>query len=247
MGVDLSKVNLMVGLPCAGGMLHLETMRTLQELYNKGFDFTVNGIGNESIVSRARNTLLSEFYHSKEHTHLLFLDADVGIESGGVVKLLNMGKDVCGALVRLKTIDRVVYNTRRILANDGDYFKVENLGTACMLLSRKAVEDLVEEAKKIRTDESGKQYPLVYNRHSFVADVGGKDHYDVFRNGVFYFENDPQQIYYGEDYFVSHTLTQLGYEIWVDGTIVTTHSGSVTLSTNRELAARELRNYAMQK
>lgn len=158
---------LMVGMPCYGCQMHIDATQTLIETMNNGVHFQWVSIGNESLISRARNNIMSLFYNSKEFTHLLFLDADIYMSGADVKKLLDSKKDVVGAAVRLKAKD-VIYNFNftpregqqepdtegEILYNEQAkdigrrYYKVDKLGTAAIMLSRKAVESVIENAKR---------------------------------------------------------------------------------------------------
>jgi len=35
-------------------------------------------IGNQSLVPKARNSLISHFHNNKQYTHLIFIDTDIG-------------------------------------------------------------------------------------------------------------------------------------------------------------------------
>ena len=43
-------------------------------------DWTLETMVNESLISRARNTLSAKFLHMDDATHLMFIDADIGWE-----------------------------------------------------------------------------------------------------------------------------------------------------------------------
>ena len=76
-GVD-APANVMVATPAYGGAVQLSYVRSLLGYAAAGLRFTLVGIANESLVTRARNALLSTFHARPEYTHLLFLDADLG-------------------------------------------------------------------------------------------------------------------------------------------------------------------------
>jgi hypothetical protein len=91
-----------VGLPCYGGMLHAGTSRSITvlalELREAGIDFTLDYLVNESLITRARNTIVENFRRNKEATHLLFVDSDILFRPEDVIKMLGLGHDlVCGA------------------------------------------------------------------------------------------------------------------------------------------------------
>ena len=46
---------LMIGMPCYGCQMHIDATQTLMETMNNGVHFQWVSIGNESLISRARN------------------------------------------------------------------------------------------------------------------------------------------------------------------------------------------------
>jgi hypothetical protein len=182
-----------------------------------GLQFSLITVGNESLITRARNSVISEFHARQTHSHLLFLDADVVLPLDGLQQMLASGVDVVGAAVALKGRNpdgSRKFNLGRATGEAGRLLRVSRTGTAALLLSRQAVDALVEKAIA-----DGR----VYQRSSNVRghEVRATVHYDVFRVGVVGDE------YLSEDYWVCHELRELGFEIHVDPTIVTRHLGMV--------------------
>ena len=77
----LRKNHVMVATPCYGGMVgepYLKAMTGLSILFKHyGLNFTLATLSNESLVTRARNTLMAMFLQNPSYTHLLFIDADM--------------------------------------------------------------------------------------------------------------------------------------------------------------------------
>ena len=69
----LAECNIMVGTPAYGGMVHIDYLRCLFDYTRAGIRFQLNTIGNESLITRARNAILATFHVRRELTHLLFL------------------------------------------------------------------------------------------------------------------------------------------------------------------------------
>ena len=66
-------------MPCYGGMLTEATFMSYIKWANTarqlGIDWTVETMTNESLITRARNTLTAKFLSNPDSTHLMFIDA----------------------------------------------------------------------------------------------------------------------------------------------------------------------------
>ena len=208
--------NLMIGTPAYGGMVHTDFVSTLLQFQSAGLPFALMTIGNESLITRARNTILSAFHVRPEFTHLLFLDGDVFLPVDGLKRMLAHSKDVIGAPVALKgrsPSGARIFNIGAAVGEDGPLLINDRIGTAALMLSRAAVNALVEDACR-----DGRVYRRpTTTRGDWDADV----HYDVFRTGVINGE------YLSEDYWVCRVLRGLGFPVHVDPIVITRHHGTI--------------------
>lgn len=206
--------NLLIGTPAYGGQVHIDYVHGLMDLYRLGIRFRLLTIGNESLITRARNTLISAFHRTRSSTHLLFLDGDVQLTGQGVQTLLSHDKPVIGAPVALKRAapnGEKVLNYQEILTRDGPLATVAHLGTAVLMLNRHAVDALIEDAI---ADNRIYEYTF----HGPSEETVVRD-YDVFQVGVVNGE------YLSEDFWVCDSLRRLGFEIFVDFSVPTVHHG----------------------
>lgn len=208
-------INVFIGTPAYNSMVHTDYLHSIISYYEAKIPFTLMTLGNESLITRGRNTCLSYFYSMMGFTHLLFLDADIYLHAEGLTQLLSHKKDVIGAPVALKGYDdsgNPVYNTGEILDKEEDLLKVDKVGTAVLILSREAVNELVHHAQK----NGDVYYPNKYTRGDANTNI---KMYDVFKTGVFNGE------YYSEDFYVCRTLRKLGFDIYVDPNVRVKHNG----------------------
>lgn len=89
------------GLPCYGGLISAHTMRALVDtthvLAQRKIGWQLDVMFNESLITRARNNLVARFLASN-HSHLMFIDADIAFHPTHVLALIDSGHDVvCGA------------------------------------------------------------------------------------------------------------------------------------------------------
>jgi len=208
--------NIMIGTPAYAGMVHVSYVSTLLEFTQARIRFSLSAIGNESLITRGRNTIAAGFLEHPEFTHLLFLDGDVSLSAEGALRMLAHGKDVIGAPVALKGRNADgsrTFNVGRMLGEEGTLLIAEHVGTAVLLLSRRAVEALAADAK-----DQGH----VYERGSSVPEhIESSVLHDIFRVGV------QDGHYLSEDYWICRSLRRLGFKVYVDPTVVTAHVGTV--------------------
>ena len=112
--INDKKLGIMVATPCYGGLLsegYLHGILSLtQEAAKHQFKVHLNTMGNESLITRARNTLVSQFldYCEKDNnsfTHLMFIDADIGFQGKAISRLLEQDVDIACGIYPRKSID----------------------------------------------------------------------------------------------------------------------------------------------
>lgn len=210
-------LNLFIGTPCYNSMVHSDYLHSIISYNERKLPVTIMTLGNESLITRGRNTVISYFYYDKRFTHLLFLDADIYLHANELIKLIAHEKDVIGAPVRLKGFNKFdnspVYNTGKLIENKGNgLVTMDRIGTAVFMLSRKAVDALVAKAV-----DDGDVYGG--NPHTRGDSDEAIPQYDIFKTGVFDGE------YLSEDYYVCRVLSELGLPTYVDTTVQTKHNG----------------------
>lgn len=213
---EMAQPYILLGTPAYGSMVHTDYLHSIIDFIKAGLQIATFTIGNESLITRGRNTIISYFHEHPEFTHLFYVDADIGITAESLVKLISHQKDVIGAPVPLKgrhpKTGEKVYNIGDILTvsrTNPDLVTTNRLGTAAFMLNRTAVSALIEGAD---------QYGSSDITRGVVLD---QVMYDVFQVGVV------DGIYLSEDYHVCHQLMEKGFNIWVDKSIVVRHNGNV--------------------
>ena len=86
-----------IGTPCYGGMITADYFKSCLQLTAlaaiKKIELQFGTIGNESLITRARNTLVQLFMDG-DYTHLLFIDADIAFNPESVFRMLELDEDV---------------------------------------------------------------------------------------------------------------------------------------------------------
>ena len=202
-------------MPCYGGMLTESTFMSYIKWANTcrqlGLDWTMETMTNESLISRARNTLVAKFLSNPASTHLMFIDADIGWEPWHLLVLLNRDVDVIGGLYPMKALPvRWVVNGFEGAETGPDGLQeVSKTGTGFMLVKRHVFEKL-------------NAHPAV---KSFNNDVGLPKELDQHLR-TYYDTAVRENRYYSEDWTFCENWRDLGGKVWIDKRVLLKHTGS---------------------
>jgi len=108
-------IKIFIGTPCYGGMITADYFKSCMQLValaaSKKIELQFGTIGNESLITRARNTLVQLFMDG-DYTHLLFIDADIAFNPESVIRMIDFDKDVVAGVYPRKTIDWIKVKKR---------------------------------------------------------------------------------------------------------------------------------------
>lgn len=204
-----------IAMPCYGGMLTESTFMSFIKWANTarqlGIDWTLETMVNESLISRARNTLTAKFLDQQESTHLFFVDADIGWEPWHLLVLLNRQVDVIGGLYPMKTmpIKWVVNGFEGAEEGPDGLQEVSKAGTGFLLMKKEVFQKL-------------NSHPAV---KPYKNDIGLDPKFD--KHLKTYFDTAVRQgRYYSEDWTACENWRDLGGKVWVDKRVLLRHSGS---------------------
>ena len=208
-------------MPCYGGQLTESTFMSYIKWSNTarqlGLDWTVETMTNESLISRARNTLVSKFLFTKESTHLMFVDADIGWEPWHLLVMLDAQKDVIGGLYPMKSLP-IKWCVNGIPgqpepAPEDNLIEVSKTGTGFMLIKRDVFEKL---------DAHPATKP-------FKNDIGLDPALDPYMKT--YFDTAVREgRYYSEDWTFCENWRDIGGQVWVDKRVLLRHTGTYTFA-----------------
>jgi len=236
-----------LGMPMYGGMVSEATVHGLLELQQwsmaKKVGLRFQSMGNESLITRARNTIVSMMMDETDYvaTHLLFVDADIGFNWQNVERLLCADKDVvCGIYPRkhlyLEKMKKILeenpnatpdeleakalgYNVNfddpSNINGENGFFKVNEAATGMMLVKREVFRRMMKKfpERKYESDQ-------IVNGKYFKSD----NCYDLFAVGPY--KTGDQVRYLSEDYYFSRLWQECGGDIWADLAMPLTHFGN---------------------
>jgi hypothetical protein len=245
-------LKIFLGMPMYGGMLTESTMHGLLELQSwtatNNVHLRIQTMGNESLITRARNTIVSMMMDQTDFaaTHLLFIDADIGFNWQNIERLICADKDVaCGIYPRkhlyIEKIKGILeenpnaqpdeiearclgYNVNfddpLNLKGEQGFFPVQEAATGMMLVKREVFRTMMKKfpERKYESDQ-------IVNGQSYKSD----NCYDLFAVGPYETktrDGKTQIRYLSEDYYFSRLWQECGGEIWADLAMPLTHFGN---------------------
>lgn len=177
--MDLADKSIFIATPMYGGMCSAgyteSLLNAVMELVSKGYYIQYCSLINESLITRARNTLTEIFLRSN-CKHLLFIDSDQTFIASDIERMHNEQKDILGAVVPMKSINwtsvrLAAINAKENLSihtgmfninpidptekvNTSESFEVKYVGTGMMMINRNVFNVLSEKVKKYKHNTS---------------------------------------------------------------------------------------------
>ena len=200
-----------------------------------GVHVTIKQITNESLITRARNSLVHSFLKS-DATHLLFIDSDIDFAPDAILKLLSHGKKVVGGTYPKKRIDwegvhaaamrgvppneLAIYGGEMVInlkSEDvesggvdavGDLIEVLDVPTGFLLIERSVFEEMALQMPEL----------LIISN---AADTRGQPMFGFFCEEI----EASTKILLSEDYAFSRRCQRMGIPCYVDASIRLGHNG----------------------
>lgn len=243
---ELRENKIFVATPMYGGMcagIYTHSLIRMQNFFDKyGLYMTCSFMFNESLITRARNSMVRDFLKT-DCTHLLFIDADMGFNYLDILAALAFGQDVTGIgyakkALNWESVKRAVIKDPEIPAEelsrvagklvfnllDGETktdftapMEVKETGTGLMLIKRKVFEDMIEAYPQLAHTTGRETQEDSTPCYAFFD--AGIDSKDSILGG-------DSNRYISEDYFFCRLWRKLGGKVFVLPWPVTEHYGS---------------------
>ena len=112
----MGKQSVFVATPCYGGLVYYTYLRSLLDtvvhLNNAGVGVKIAGMGNESLITRARNQMVAQFLET-DCTHMMFIDAGGGADLADRLHELGYDKRVKAIYFGASPLDDLKYKNKR--------------------------------------------------------------------------------------------------------------------------------------
>ena len=246
---------IMIATPCFGGVVTQSYMTSVLKLIQAapglGFGTTLAMLGYDSLVPRARATLVGSFLDNEAATHLLFIDADIGFEIEQFLRLLNADKEFAAALYPVKALDwdqmpdRCTRGAEPLpqgplnyvgtfvrgpeAKRDGDFATASYAGGGFQLIRRSVILDMVAA------------YPETKFSRLLATPTGERPSENLYALFDTFIDRETGE-YLSEDYAFCRRWRDMGGEIWLDRNSRLTHTGVFDYRGQHEYRLRTLDN-----
>jgi len=195
---------------------------------------------NESLITRARNSLAYDFLQS-EATHLLFIDADIGFNPNFIPPMVHADKDIICGLYPKKEINWVevssavgrgvpphelekytgafvvnLVDNKQVTTNIQEPVEIDNGGTGFMLIKRKVFEGLIGKVPTYTND--------MY--HAVDTERPVKIINEFFTTSI----DEESNRLLSEDYHFCKIARKAGFKVWAAPWCNLTHTGTYNFS-----------------
>jgi hypothetical protein len=257
--------NVYVATPSYGALVSTGYVNGLLDLYDTadrhGFGLGISFNSFDSLITRARNTMVAEYLADDRFTHMMWIDADIGFKGSDVVRLLLADRPVVAGVYPLKTdgwpLDglsealpagstKADFRARfarypatacsdALEADANGFLDVVYAPTGFMLIKREVFLKLANRFPELRYN------PDLVNRPEHSAGKMAQLHYAFFDTMI-----DPKaNTYLSEDYAFCRRIAEIGVTPAIDTRSNLTHQGTAVFEgdLNRSLMVQR----AMQR
>lgn len=234
---------LFVATPMYGGMCNgqyaVGLLSSVSVFAQAGIQMEFSYMMNESLITRARNSLANDFLQS-DCTHLMFIDADIGFNPADIPKMIEVDKDIiCGLYpkkeINWPRVEKAVkegYTTTDLHRFVGSFVvnavgdtvtgtiaepvEITNGGTGFMLIKRKVFDRLSATVPSylndmfLTTDDTSQKKVI---KEFFATSI-----------------DEESQRLLSEDYHFCKIAREAGFKVWAAPWAHLVHCGSYNFS-----------------
>jgi hypothetical protein len=238
--------HLLVATPMYGGMCNGQYTASMLQMVTTftqaKVPFQYAYMTNESLITRARNSLAHDFLESN-CSHLMFIDSDIGFNPTDILHMINANKDIICGIYPKKEINWVdvakavqagvppqdlnkhtgafvvnlVGGAAKAEGKSNEPMQIANGGTGFMLIQRKVFKTLIE---KVPT----------YNNDMFLAvdtERTPKVIHEFFTTSI---DKDSGNRLLSEDYHFCKIAREAGFTVWAAPWANLVHCGAYNFS-----------------
>lgn len=239
--IDVSKLKgkrVMLATPMYGGMgnsMFMSSLLRLQEQFIlRGMNFQHAFMMNESLIDRARNSLVNTFLTQSDAEYLLFVDADIQFRAEDVLAMMSYDKQlICGPYPKKSINWPIVIAAIKSGVENPEV--IENLIGEYVFTP---LDEETEERQVIRVSEAGTGLMIIHRsvfeammkafpENAYVSDHSADVHNGLERKMFAFFRTGIEDgRYLSEDYYFCHKWREIGGDVWLFPWAQTIHYGT---------------------
>ena len=245
MSENIKLVKLFIATPMYGGLCvggYTEGLLNCVQTFMKNrMQMYYGYMMNESLITRARNTLAYDFLDT-DATHLMFIDADITFNPEDIVRMVNADKDIICGLYPKKEINwntvaqavksgveykdlpnytgsfvvNPVGGAAEVKGNLNEPMEIDNGGTGFMLIKRNVFEVLKDKVPTYTSDMI-----LIVDKNPVKKII-----HEYFATSI----DETSNRLLSEDYHFCKISRQAGFKVYAAPWANLTHSGTYNFS-----------------
>ena len=247
---ELRKRKIMIATPMYGGQCAGIYTKSCTELVkvcaNYGVQIDFFYLFNESLITRARNYLVDEFMRSKSHTHLVFIDSDIGFDPMDVLAMVALADEEEDREIVCGPYPKKAISWEKIKRAVDKGFADENANILEKYVGDYVFNPVSEAGNQIKLDEpvevleggtgfmcitksAFEKYAKAYPEFSYLPDHVRTKNFDGTREIMAYFDcviEPKTKRYLSEDYMFCQWSRKAGVKVWMCPWMKLTHMGS---------------------
>ena len=206
----------------------------------KDYKVVFQVVDNESIINKARNTLVASFMQDDSFTHLMFIDSDIEFNPLDFFKLILRDKDIVAGSYPKKHLNWDFIKDAATSEATAEDLKMSGISYAFGLKNKKTgkyssnVEIQPNEEGLAEVDAAPTGFMLIKRNvfEKFIEKdpddwyteekLGGAKAHNFFKCHI----DKEQRLYIGEDWTFCQEWKAMGGQVWIDFTIKLKHIGS---------------------
>lgn len=190
-------------------------METASLLAKAGHGCAMRFRSGSGLIAHTRNELVADFMATEHATHLIMIDDDMAWRAEDVVRLIDHGVDVVGAAGPKKSAGGgFCYRADNAERDDRGLVEVVGIGTGFLLVSRAAIERMIEAHGDLEYRLDRAESHLRF--------------YAFFDHALEHHEGHDLPLFLGEDFAFCQRWRRLGGKVYLDPDVYLEHDGLQT-------------------
>lgn len=232
--IDYNQYHIHFMIPCYSAMMTEACFTSFLKFallaQKVGLQWSLDTMGNESLIPRGRNNLMAKARTNPAATHYMFIDSDIRFSETAIFQMLAENVDIISAAYPKKSLPvQYAINLKQQTKIRGNLFTVDTAATGFLMYKKEVWEKLI----------------AAHPDTKYVDDIGlgaaaSGEKYEDHMYNIFASDIDQNGHLLSEDWWFSRLCDKLGYDIWVHGGINLSHIGAYEFKGDTSVLVKQL-------